>query len=331
MKDEDTETSVIPEIPDIQPGIHDAALQGKLIIFIGAGLSQILGAPSWEGFAKRLFGQLTDAGCLSYNIVDQLKDLGPKQQISIAMDVCKEQSFKPDFQKILSPNKEVSDEISIYENLYSIGTPCVTTNYDEYLDDLAESYRTSPDVIELEPKEKEVTSISSYPVSTGKIFYRKADFTVEKLCEPGNVLHLHGSVKEPRTMVLTTRDYLTLYTDGDVETFLQRLFNEYTVLFVGYNLEDEILEHIFRQMKPKSDVSHYWLFRTYSHNFEKYEHLKRYYAEHFGVQLVGFCTDTGGDNQIKIVVEQWAKTLRGIYQKPGFIDVRMIIDEALDE
>jgi hypothetical protein len=63
---------------------------------------------------------------------------------------------------------------------------------------------------------------------------------------PNTVFHLHGSLLDPTSMILTTQDYVRHYandrrcelSEGEnrVLTFLGFLFSEKNVLFVGYGL-----------------------------------------------------------------------------------------------
>jgi len=43
----------ILQIPQLPPGLKEAALRGRLIPFVGAGASMIAGCPSWSEFADR--------------------------------------------------------------------------------------------------------------------------------------------------------------------------------------------------------------------------------------------------------------------------------------
>ncbi len=62
------------------------------------------------------------------------------------------------------------------------------------------------------------------------------------------LVYLHGSVaKDPRHMVLTDQDFGRAYlTDAYAVRFLERLFAEFTVLFVGYSHQDFMMEFLGR-------------------------------------------------------------------------------------
>ena len=69
---------------------------------------------------------------------------------------------------------------------------------------------------------------------------------------PGNdfrgLVYLHGSIdKDPKRMVLTDRDFGSAYlTDAYAARFLERMFAEFTVLFVGYSHRDFMMEFLAR-------------------------------------------------------------------------------------
>ena len=69
----------------------------------------------------------------------------------------------------------------------------------------------------------------------------------------GGIVHLHGSVSEPKEMVLTHRDFGQAYlteSDGWARRFLIGLFANYTVLFVGYSHNDTIMTYLTPSLPP---------------------------------------------------------------------------------
>ena len=55
-----------------------AAKERRLVIFVGAGISNLMGCPSWPELAKRALNQLADSNRITYGDVDQLLHLDPK-------------------------------------------------------------------------------------------------------------------------------------------------------------------------------------------------------------------------------------------------------------
>ena len=58
------------------------------------------------------------------------------------------------------------------------------------------------------------------------------------------IIHIHGNVSDPKYMVVTDEDFGKAYlTEGYASRFLTKLFESYTVLFVGYSYNDTILRY----------------------------------------------------------------------------------------
>ncbi len=66
------------------------------------------------------------------------------------------------------------------------------------------------------------------------------------------IIHLHGSLKkDERYLVLTDRDFGQAYlTDGWGRRFLQDMFINYVVLFIGYGHTDPIIDYLARALPP---------------------------------------------------------------------------------
>ena len=63
------------------------------------------------------------------------------------------------------------------------------------------------------------------------------------------IVHVHGALDKPRTMVLTDADFGRAYlNDGWARRFLLELFRSFTVLFVGYSHSDTILTYLARAL-----------------------------------------------------------------------------------
>ena len=70
------------------------------------------------------------------------------------------------------------------------------------------------------------------------------------------LVHIHGSVKDSRAMVLTDRDFGQAYltgSDGWASRFVFELFTNNTVLFVGYSHSDMMMSYVARAL-PEDDA-----------------------------------------------------------------------------
>src|SRR6266403_2313653 len=147
-----------------------------------------------------------------------------------------------------------ADGQRVYRSLGKLGQTFVTTNYDAWLD------TEIPDLkLSVEPNEEETTATTP---KTRRPIIDVNEFTPANLNQPNCVFHLHGSVTNPSGMIMTTRDYISRYAndrrsdDPALEnrtlTFLEFLFHQKTVLFVGYGLDDlEILEYVIQKARQQ--------------------------------------------------------------------------------
>lgn len=148
-----------------------------------------------------------------------------------------------------------------------------------------------------------------------ELICRPDQFKPSVLQEPNAVVHLHGSIEDPKTMIVSTSDYLRHYDHKQVITFLEDLFGTRTVLFVGYGLEEtEILEHILRKGMSKSDSvkQRFMLYGFYSHQEKTFAHLYEYYKKSFGVYLCPFSMDFIDRKQLESILDDWSKLKVGI-------------------
>ena len=68
------------------------------------------------------------------------------------------------------------------------------------------------------------------------------------------LVHVHGAISQPKDMVLTDADFGRAYlTDGWARRFLTRLFQTFTVLFVGYAHNDPVIRYLARAL-PESQA-----------------------------------------------------------------------------
>ena len=124
-------------IPTIPTGLREAALIGRLILFIGAGTSRLAGCPGWYEFANAALRQLIDKGKFTHAQFDQIKYLGPRIKLSIATTIATDTKTPIDYDLLLHPTSRAEHKKGrrLYNSLFALGNIFVTTNYDRWLDD----------------------------------------------------------------------------------------------------------------------------------------------------------------------------------------------------
>lgn len=85
------------------------------------------------------------------------------------------------------------------------------------------------------------------------------------------IVHVHGNISDPQYMVVTDGDFGKAYlTEGYAVQFLKKLFQTYTVLFVGYSYNDTIIRYLTRAMVRNTGQSKFVLTDDKEMNWRSY-------------------------------------------------------------
>lgn len=291
------------ELPDLPDEIIQAGLNSELVLFVGSGISMLLGLPSWSSLAAKGLQDLQTQQLLNYSDLEQLRNLEPKKQLSIAKLIAEESEYDLDLTKFFKGPEEGN---SIYKLINDIGCACVTTNYDELLAPRFQEDKPDP----VKPGHGERKPVTPQPV---KRIYEKNNLFAKHLNEPGTVVHLHGSISKQEEMVVTTKQYLQHYDDPNVQHFLGELFAKKIVLFMGYGLEEaEILEHILRRgaVGNTKDRRRFVLQGYFKSQEPLYRKLHQYYVSSFGVHVIGFIRDYEDYKQQEAIIKAWGTQIK---------------------
>jgi hypothetical protein len=295
-------------IPQVPAGLRGAATRGVLIPFIGAGVSRLAGCPSWADFADAALKYLIEDGKFKYSQLEQIRNLPPRVKLSLARTLSKEKGSVIDFRRLLHPKarQEHKAGCRLYNSLFALGRIFVTTNYDEWLDER---------VPEAMPAATPSTQpVNAHPISPMRVVHKVSDLLPALLSETDTVIHLHGSIRDPAGMVLSTQDYVQRYAndrfssdprmENRVLTFLDFLFKNKTVLFIGYGLDElEILEYVIQKAIrpagiPGREPRHYIIQGFFSHEEALLRSLKSYYMSECDIQLIPFRRDEKNWDQL---------------------------------
>lgn len=313
----------IPTFPDLPEALKIAAKIGRLVPFIGAGVSAIGGCPLWDEFANESLKFFLNLRKIDHSEYQQLIKLPARQKLSIAIGL-EDDRIKIGFDEILEPerlnpdSKKKGDEI--YSYLSDFSKIFITTNYDNWL-------RKPIVQTSLVSDKKPASTVK--PIERRCLFHPD-DFSINDL-EENTVIQVHGSVEKRNSMVLTTSDYLKRYSNhqinnkGTIEnkylTFLNLLFSTKNIIFIGYSLSDlEILEYVMQKgLASEKDTpshdgleeapKHYMIMGFYSHQLAIMKSLKKYYQKEFKVELLPFSLDKKGYDQLTDVIEQLSKEI----------------------
>lgn len=212
----------ITDSVDLPAEVVEAHSEGRLVFFVGAGAS--VDAPSSLPSFGHLARDLADAARVSFD---------ENAAIDLFLG-----SMPANFDTHAHAHRIISRRDSTFNPTHSeivrvaaaIGPArIVTTNFDDHLSSAAAAESLQIDDKWIGP---------ALPLGDA--------FT--------GIVHLHGSVlRMPNELVLTDRDFGRAYlTDAWATRFLQKVFEEFTVLFVGYGHDDPIMRYLSLGLPSKT-------------------------------------------------------------------------------
>lgn len=326
-----------PDIPNPPEPLKEKARIDKLVIFIGAGVSRLVGCPSWDELAHKYLEDLwqksksqhkTTSLGLSYYEYKQLKGLPARRLLSIC-DAIYEQHpdiTRPPLSELCKYECEKFKKSKIFTYLRDFHAIYVTTNYDECLED------ATPSLESIESGSIGEGAPGVNPANPKLRVFSNIEELLESKLEENALLHLHGNIKEEKTAIITFEDYLRHYRTGqNPAELLKVLFEEdYGVLFVGYGLDEfEILEYIVS--RPKTGE------RTLRNIFVLFPLLRQQkmfrfwqlYYKSMGIEMLPYAIDDKGYDQLESVLAEWAKEFKRIPHSKSYMDGLNIIDKAM--
>lgn len=275
-------------IPELPPKIKSAVSDGKLVIFIGAGASRIIGCLGWKELAEYFIDLSCERKLINHWEQERLKTNDPRKTISILKTVMGQADYEKALDESLKAKDDLLEKFPIYKHLIKLRSTYITTNIDTYFDSFFE-----PSRIYIEPSQFKVDNVKQ-----------------------NTLFKLHGSMTEHRTVVFTTQDYILHYNKSEVNNFLKAVFNsDYTVLFIGYSLAElEILDYVLLKGDKKlqdstlKEAKHFLLLPFYGSE----KGLLRFERSYFGtlnVLTIPYAIDDRGHKQLHYVIEAWEKEI----------------------
>ncbi|PGY99591.1 hypothetical protein COE30_26910 [Bacillus cereus] len=225
------------EIPD---ELIDHLEQGKLVLFVGAGVS-MQGKSNLPNFddlvdeiAKKLYvekREITEPHDYYLGKIAKTKDVH-----QVAKDVVHIEKSKPNPLHYAIPR------------LFPLDTDVriVTTNFDQHFTTV------------IKEMNREINVYYAPALPTGRAFKGLA--------------YIHGNVEqEKEALILTDGDFGRAYlTEGWARRFLVDLFSNYTVLFVGYSHNDPVMKYLATGLPPSTRR---YAFVAQGENTYHWEHL----------------------------------------------------------
>ena len=200
-----SELKLIPAIPELPSEIYKAHLNKKLAIFVGAGVSRLVGCKGWDELASDLLITCKEKGLINYYEEERIKGFSDnKKKITIAKELLIKK-YSDEFYKCFESSIKVTQNNNIILDIIKLGNIFITTNADDSFKD-----------------------IDVHPKKDGN--YESIEPEIDHL------YHIHGHKDIRDSLVFTVSEYLRRYNDKNFIKFLDSVFDNYTVLFIGYGL-----------------------------------------------------------------------------------------------
>ena len=208
--------------------IKEASKNGKLVMFVGAGVSALSGYPSWSGLIEKLDLSMNKKGWYSdeeYLTIPQkyYNSRGNKEYYDI---------IKNTFDMELEPNY-------IHNKILRLNpTHIITTNYDSLIEKSVIKHGLFYDVIS---RDRDVATTKS------KKF----------------IIKMHGEIKH-ENIVLKEEDFINYDNNFKlIETLVKSIIASNLVVFVGYSIKEINVKKILswvKELQGDSFQPTYWLY-----------------------------------------------------------------------
>ncbi|MHB1455638.1 MAG: DUF4020 domain-containing protein [Armatimonadota bacterium] len=255
---------------DIPNELLNAQADGNLVIFAGAGVS--MSPPSCYPNFPSLANDIS-MGTIEQELGEPIERfLGRLNDRSVRVHKrAKHLLSKPESK----PNLLHNDIIAIAAS--SGNLRIITTNFDNHFSTVAKTVLND---------KFEIFNAPALPLGN--------KFT--------GIVYLHGSVdsSDESRLVLTDEDFAQAYlTQGWATRFLLSLFQEYTVLFVGYSHHDTVMQYLARGL-PSGDGKRRYALTPVSENMNEY-------WNYLGITPIPYPQEHSNDHTaLDETIRQWA-------------------------
>jgi NAD-dependent SIR2 family protein deacetylase len=312
------------EIPE---DLYNRFKDKKVVLFIGSGVSANAGYPGWKYFAKSAMKKLRDQNKINFQTYNELieSNTDPKQLLSIFEGVFEKSSevYKEFYTKAFEPRNDETQKKS--KKLFDLitndvfGNKIITTNIDdEIYHSFTRKLNNFPTQDHQNPSQTQKIQREIIKVADPEEI-RTFQFNDDK----NQVIHIHGTYQHPEKTVFTLNDYSNAYFNktSPIVEFLEYVFREYTVLFIGYGLSEfAILESVI-----KFGNNNYSLEPIFFNQIEPLL-LKTKAFKNLNINIIPYYRDSNDYFRLKDVLQSWKNKI--INQ--DFLDENYKLKQAIE-
>jgi len=296
----------------------------KIAVFVGAGISKLIGFPLWDELANSAIEYLSKKELINYFELQKIQKeiLSPKQKMTIFHEIIPKGSpeSKRFYEEIFSKSNNCAR--SPYGLLLQFDWVKITTNIDK---EFSKAYTS---IQHTRPTASKDISLTDLQTLSGIEIVTK-NFNSETNISLDAIYHIHGSIENIEEAVLTTKDYVNTYyyEDSELKSFLDKIFSEYNVIFVGYGLDEfEVLERILHN--GNHGLNRYILLPIYLHELNFFR-IKQKYFRNLRVEPIRYYLDFNGHSRLYDLLDSWLQQIKDKRSQDYFQKIRNI-DEVLD-
>ncbi|MBU5301007.1 SIR2 family protein [Clostridium sporogenes] len=278
----------IPEIPQIPDGIIQAVNDKKLAVFIGAGVSRLLGCWGWDRLASELVNCCFENGYINFKEKETIGYMNDqKKVITMCYGILdfnnKKELFYEKMKKALEGDQQKIENKNIYDEISDFNALYITTNADEHFDN---------------------------KFLPGNIKYKIEDLDKDKLNKE-KLYHIHGSIKDRESLVFRVDEYIKRYNTKEFNDFMKEISSRYIILFIGYGLaEFEILDFLVTKFYDgEGKMPKHYALVPYFKGEENICEYEQFYYKKLGINIVPYAKDTLGYDQLYEVIKKWRKDI----------------------
>lgn len=226
--------------------IQEASKQGRLVVFVGAGVSNNSGVPTWSKLIREMKND-----CGADQETDELKIA------QLYKDARGEKEYMDKVKEVLKYNSVIPNDI--HKAILDLN-PChiITTNYDNLIEQEIENEFKQFDII-------------------------REDKDMPNMSYPNSLIKMHGDY-DTHNIVLTESDYYNYGKNFPlIRSFVLSLFASKLVVFVGFSFADLNLKMILNDLRS---VLHDSMQRVYLISDTKPSQIVNSYYENKGINVV---------------------------------------------
>lgn len=210
----------------------------NVIPLVGAGFSVPLEAPSWEDLFLGFGILISEDYRNTYEAMIKTGNYfsGIPVLYGLSKRVKEDSQLKPVASEIIERKikYDIPNEKHNYIDLLKVKFPYyLTTNYDNALNHYSPKFTVPLEIEEIEDVQKFISENKS------------------------RVIHIHGILDKPNSLVLTKDDYTKKYTDDAYTKKILALMAHKSLLFLGFSFSDEHFTELYKYVRQLVGGKHY--------------------------------------------------------------------------